>query len=81
MCGCISVVVPEKGKTRSDYRSLNDYDYGEAFGFDEKEIEYAKMTAYKALEVYEKSNIAGLAEVKRFVAECEVFFLKNYKSR
>jgi len=79
LCGCISVVVPEEGKTRRDYRTPNDYDYGEAFGFDESEVEYAKSTAYKALEEYEKSNMAGFAEVKRFVEECEAFFLKNSK--
>ena len=75
LCGCISIVVPEPGKSKADYRTENDIDYGEAFGFDEKEIQRAQESAHKVLEYYKKVNNEGKEAVKEFVEKCEAYFL------
>ena len=52
MLGCISVVIPEPGKTKDDYGGERP---GVAFGFDESEIEHAQSTLKDLAERY-KSN-------------------------
>ena len=78
LCGCVSITVPETEKGRENYRNhtenIFDTGYGEAFGFDEKEIEYSKNTAHKALEKYQNNNKDGLVQVQKFVSECENYF-------
>lgn len=74
LCGCISIVMPEKGKTREDYRKTTDIDYGEAFGFDADEIKYAKETAPELFEYYKNLNHKGIYEVEKFIDECESYF-------
>ncbi len=78
ICGCTSVVVPEKGKTRSDYRkntgSVFDTGYGEAFGFSDDEIEYAKSTCDKLIEAMKKTEQDSIESTKSFVEECEKYF-------
>ena len=74
LCGCISVVVPEKGKTRKDYRSGKDIDYGVAFGFSNEEIENAIATREKLHDYYIKINDNSKKDVMRFVDECERYF-------
>ncbi len=84
MCGCISIVVPEKGKKREDYRNVNvggvDKGYGEAFGFDESEINYSKETGHLVSEIYKNSNLQSKQNVKNFIAECSDYFLKNCRN-
>lgn len=74
MCGCLPIVVTEPGKTRSDYTRQDDTIYGVAYGFDEKEINYALDTR-KALtehiDGFKKINQEG---VENFIRECEKFF-------
>ena len=76
MCGCLSIVVPEKGKGRNDYLKDDDVEYGVAFGFSDDEIAYAINTANRVKELYEKCNAEGIEEVKKFVNICEDFFGK-----
>ena len=74
LCGCISVVVPEPGKKREDYRLENDNSYGEAFGFDADEINYAKETAPKLLKMYQMNNEKNNEQIVNFIWECEHYF-------
>ena len=74
MCGCLSIVVPEKGKGRNDYLKDDDVEYGVAFGFSDDEIAYAMNTANRVKELYEKQNAKGIEEVKKFVNICEEYF-------
>lgn len=74
LCGCISVVIPEPGKKREDYRLGDDNGYGEAFGFNEQEINYAKKTATKLLKLYREKNNESRKEVIYFIKECEKYF-------
>ena len=60
ICGCISIVVPESGKSRKDYRGEGDSPgYGIAYGDNKEEIEWALSTVNKLAESldYTKSNI------------------------
>lgn len=76
LCGCISIVVPEKGKTWRDYRTEEEYksDFGIAFGFDDEEIDKAVDNMDRVVEYFEKINQVGLNNVKDFVDECEDYF-------
>lgn len=74
MCGCLSIVVPEKGKGRNDYLKADDVVYGVAYGFAEDEIAHAISTANRVKELYEKQNVEGIKEVKKFVNICEEYF-------
>ena len=73
MCGCISVVVPEKGKERKDYRH-NENSFGEAFGFDKDEIEYSLSTAPFLKGFYHKNNKRSKDQIDNFIRECEDYF-------
>lgn len=68
ICGCISVVVPEPGKNRKDYRKGKDNPgYGVAYSDNNEEIMWALSTLDKLRESldYSESNIRN---AKRFVA-------------
>lgn len=74
LCGCVSIVVPEPGKKREDYRLESDNSYGEAFGFDIDEINYAKETAPKLLKMYQMNNEKNNEQIVNFIWECEHYF-------
>ena len=74
MCGCLSIVVPEKGKQRSDYLSNGEFGYGRAYGFDKEEITFAKQTSHLVEESYRSSNKKGKESVDQFIKLCEEYF-------
>lgn len=74
MCGCISVVVPEPGKTREDYVTDEDNTSGIAYGFDEKEIQWAMETRDLVRKKFEDKNQKGLDETQAFVNLCKRHF-------
>ncbi len=78
LCGCVSVVVPEKGKCRENYRKgtedIYDTGYGEAFGFSEEEINYSIDTREVLIKMYENLEKESIRNVQYFVKECENFF-------
>jgi hypothetical protein len=75
LCGCTSIVVPEENKTRADYIG-NSAKYGVAYGFSAEEIQYAKETREKILELYMNRNASCIKNVENFVKECEDYFKK-----
>lgn len=79
LCGCISVVIPEKGKKRKDYLSEGEQGFGVAFGFEKSEIEYAKSTVGKLYEEYEKINNDSINEVEKFIKKCKQYFGEDIK--
>lgn len=50
VCGCIPVLIMEKGKTERDYLSCNENHYGIAYGDTPEQIKYAIDTRKKLLE-------------------------------
>ena len=74
LCGCISVIVPEPGKNRSDYRSSNETSYGVAFGFSNDELEYAKNTAGLLKQRYMNLNDKGKEDANHFIELCKEHF-------
>lgn len=74
LCGCIPIVVPEKGKGRTNYKGKDDNAYGVAFGFGEKEIEYAINTRNQLIEYCKSKNEESKNEVKKLAEECINYF-------
>lgn len=74
MCGCISVVVPEPGKNKSDYIKDEDYDYGVAYGWSDEEIRRAQQTQHKVSDLYKQMNEEGKQNVAKFVKLCQDYF-------
>lgn len=74
LCGCETIVVPEPGKTRADYRGAEDKEYGVAFGDSPEELAYARKTLpllrQSILEKQEKNR----KQVEGFLALCEKRF-------
>ena len=59
ICGCISIVMLEKGKERKDYVTEDDAAYGLAYGDSAEEIEYAIQTRQaliKKIECFKIEN-------------------------
>lgn len=50
VCGCVSIVVPEEGKSREDYLSSGEHGYGVAYGDSAEELLYAEKTREKLIE-------------------------------
>ncbi len=74
LCGCISVIIPESGKNRSDYRTGEDSGFGVAFGFDKKELEYASATQSLLKERYLCMNREGREAARQFAELCADYF-------
>lgn len=74
LCGCISIVVPEKGKKRKDYLCSGENGFGVAYGFDESEIKFALETQTKLKKEYEDINRKSESEIIQFVELCKEFF-------
>ena len=75
LCGCISIVVPEPGKTITDYRNEYDKRYGIAVGFDDKEINYAKDTVELLYKGQEQLNTKSQNNVRDFALYCKSRFM------
>lgn len=59
ICGCKSIIVPEPGKNKSDYRGSDDrLPYGIAYGNRKEELEWAESTRKDLINLlnYEESN-------------------------
>ena len=74
LCGCISVIVPEEGKQRNDYRTANEDSSGIAFGFSPEEINFAETTRDKIKTKFEEINKQSKEDVERFIRECRIYF-------
>ena len=76
ICGCVSIVVPEKGKNWMDYCDSVEEKYGVAYGFNEEEIEWAKKTADRTLQSLVQLNSECEKNTEDFIKICETYFLK-----
>lgn len=74
LCGCKSIVLPENGKTKGDYRNKEDVSYGVAFSLEESEIAEAYNTRKLLKEWYIKMNKDSRRNAKQFAELCEKYF-------
>jgi hypothetical protein len=58
ICGCKSIIIPEPGKSRKDYRgNENNPGYGIAYGDKKEEIEWALSTVDKLVESLDHTEL------------------------
>lgn len=75
VCGCISVVVCEPGKTRADYLEDGVEHWGVAYSSAPEEIEYAVRTRGRLVDEYLGSmRKANEENVGNFLEECDRYF-------
>ena len=79
ICGCIPIVIPESGKSRSDYRKESDgIGYGIAYGNSKEEIEFARNTRDKRLAELDKIDQDNNESIERFINALQTkYFLKR----
>lgn len=74
ICGCISIVVPEPGKKREDYRHGNEKWWGVAYGTSPEEIAFARNTQIKLNAWVEAKVRANHENVHKFLNYCKEHF-------
>jgi hypothetical protein len=74
LCGCIPIVVPEPGKTRSDYVKGDDYIPGVAYGDTPEEIDYAVRTRGAVAQGISEQLYENDKNVSSFVEICKRYF-------
>lgn len=72
MCGCIPVVIPEKGITKEQWQPNEENRYGIAYGFED--VAYAVQTRPLLLQHIEKQERQSNESVMRFVEKCKDYF-------
>lgn len=72
MCGCIPVVMPEKGISKEDWRPEIFNRYGIAYGWDD--INWAIESRGQLLDFISKSEQLGYDSVKKFISIAEDYF-------
>lgn len=77
VCGCKTIIIPEIGKTRSDYLKNNDKKYGVSYGYSAEEIEYAEKTRAKMFEKLGEINELNKQNVNYFIEEITKTFGDN----
>jgi len=70
-CGCISIVIPEPGKSKSDYLGKGDDIYGVAYGLEDEEIQNAISTMWRARERIDAFQSKNERNVDKFIAVCK----------
>ena len=72
-CGCTSIVIPDEGVSKEDWKPYVKDTYGIAYGLDD--IEYAIETKDKFLEYQKEIEQNNIDAVKKFVKLCEEYFV------
>lgn len=72
-CGCTSIVIPDEGVSKEDWKPNVKDTYGIAYGLND--IEYAIETKDKFLEYQKEIEQNNIDAVKKFVKLCEKYFV------
>lgn len=72
MCGCISIVIPEPGLSKEQWRPSEESRYGIAYGFDD--IENAIKTQKYVLPYQKSQERKANKSVMQFIRKCDDFF-------
>lgn len=75
MCGCISIIVPEKGVSKKEWQPNEEDCYGLAYGFDD--IEYALNTRELLLNKLQNMEYDSLENVKVFINKSKDYFINE----
>lgn len=73
ICGCISIVVIEPGKTEKDYCKEEEYHYGVAYGNTQEQIQYALETRGKLMKSLDFDEM-NKKNAQKFVYYIEQYF-------
>lgn len=74
LCGCKVICIPEKGKTRSDYLSDTEKQYGISYGYNKEELEYAEETRFLIKEYLSTFNSKNEENIIKFIDYCKKHF-------
>lgn len=74
ICGCVSIVIPEQGKTRADYLSEGEKGWGIAYGTSPEELEFAKRTQTELKAWIDSFEVNNHENVKKFIEYCQEHF-------
>ena len=66
ICGCISIVIPEYGVSKQEWRPNIEDRYGIAYGMDE--LDWAVDTQDKTISVLKSQGDNSLEQLKQFIA-------------
>lgn len=72
-CGCTSIVIPDEGVSKEDWKPNVKDTYGIAYGLND--FEYAIETKDKFLEYQKEIEQNNIDAVKKFVKLCEEYFV------
>ena len=72
-CGCTSIVIPDEGVSKEDWKPNVKDTYGIAYGLND--VEYAIETKDKFLEYQKEIEQNNINAVKKFVKLCEEYFV------
>lgn len=72
MCGCVPVIIPEKGVSKAQWQPDETKRYGLAYGFDD--IDYAIQTRDRLLETLRKQEEESDRSVTQFVEKCRAYY-------
>lgn len=72
MCGCIPIVIPEKGVEKEQWQPNEENRYGIAYGFDD--VDYAIKTRPLLLQHIMKQESDSNESVMCFVEKCKAYF-------
>ncbi|MDT8372170.1 MAG: hypothetical protein RQ783_09330 [Gammaproteobacteria bacterium] len=75
MCGCIPIVVPEKGMTKEQWLPIVKDRYGIAYGWDD--IDWAIETRPLLMEYLSECELISRQSVEQFVAKTKKYFNLN----
>lgn len=71
-CGCTSIVIPNEGVSKKEWRPNVKQTYGIAYGLND--IEYAEQTKDKFWKYQKEIESNNIKAVKKFVKLCEDYF-------
>ncbi len=80
ICGCVSVVIPEAGKTRADYTGGEIKGWGIAYGTSAEELQFARTTYTKLQRYIESFDVHNQENVKKFLVYCRDYFKERMDS-
>lgn len=74
VCGCVSIVIPEAGKSREDYTEGEAKGWGIAYGTSPEELDFARNTQKELHALIESFDVDNQKNVQKFLTYCRDYF-------